>query len=177
MTTTIAIENAKKDCIKLHEGQTRKKTGEPYHVHPFSVAKTIKDMGYTEEMICAAYLHDVYEDCLHHFNDSLSEAFEYVSCKYGDKVAQLVYELTNRSNKEDGNRATRKAIDNAHLSTASAEAQTIKCADILDNTSEKSMDDNMRSYYIPEKIKQIEVLTKAHPDLLNMLRKRFNVKS
>lgn len=35
-------------------GQRRKYTGEPYHLHPAAVAKTVESVGGTEAMIAAA---------------------------------------------------------------------------------------------------------------------------
>ena len=43
-------------------GQMRKYTNDPYIVHPIRVATTVAKFGGTDEMIAAAYLHDVVED-------------------------------------------------------------------------------------------------------------------
>ncbi len=55
---TRAYELAK----KAHEGQKRV-SGEPYIIHPMSVAEILVDYGMDSESIAAAFLHDVVEDC------------------------------------------------------------------------------------------------------------------
>ena len=52
-----AIEFAK----KAHEGQKRK-TGEPYIIHPMAVMRTLMDWGMDEDTIIAGVLHDTVED-------------------------------------------------------------------------------------------------------------------
>jgi len=47
---------------KAHRGQKRK-SGEPYIVHPLYTAYYIADLGLGKNSICAALLHDVIEDC------------------------------------------------------------------------------------------------------------------
>lgn len=47
---------------RLHKGQTRKWTGEPYFNHCKEVAEITARMGGSPHAIAAAYLHDVIED-------------------------------------------------------------------------------------------------------------------
>jgi len=49
-------------------------------------------------------------------------------------VTELVEWLTDTSKASDGNRAIRKGIDRQRLSEASAEAQFVKLADMIDNS-------------------------------------------
>lgn len=46
-----------------HKGQ-RRKTGEPYILHPLSVARAVQRMGGLEVDVLAAIQHDVVEDCV-----------------------------------------------------------------------------------------------------------------
>ena len=46
---------------KAHDGQMRK-SGDPYFIHPVSVAHIIADMRLDPASVCAALLHDVVED-------------------------------------------------------------------------------------------------------------------
>ena len=50
-------------AVRAHEGQKRKYTGFPYITHPARVAGRVGILPVvTEEMVAAAYLHDVLED-------------------------------------------------------------------------------------------------------------------
>ena len=94
---------------KAHMGQVRKYTGEPYIVHPSAVAELLR-LNYkdtTEEMYMAALLHDTVEDT--------EATHEEIEKFFGKEVSDLVRGLTDISKPEDGNRATRKAIDRDHI--------------------------------------------------------------
>ena len=70
------------------------------------------------------------------------------------------------SKPEDGNRATRKAIDREHTAQAPAEAQTIKLADLISNSkSIMAHDPDFAVTYLAEKRLLLEVLTKGDPGL------------
>ena len=47
---------------EMHEGQMRL-SGEPYIMHPISVAEIVATLGLDTDSICAAFLHDTVEDC------------------------------------------------------------------------------------------------------------------
>ena len=55
------IEKAYLLANKVHKGQKRR-SGDPFIVHPLEVASIIHRIGGSENMICAALLHDVIED-------------------------------------------------------------------------------------------------------------------
>jgi len=109
-------------------GQRRKYTDEPYIVHPARVAVTVSKCGGTDDMISAAYLHDVVEDT--------GVSIEDIQDMFGPDVALIVDGLTDVSVPEDGNRAVRKAMDREHSAEATYEAQFVKCADIIDNAGD-----------------------------------------
>jgi GTP pyrophosphokinase len=75
-------------AYRLHEGQCRA-SGEPYILHPIAVAAILKDLGGSNAMIAAGFLHDVVEDtemsC-----DQIEELF-------GKEVRQLVEGVTKLS--------------------------------------------------------------------------------
>lgn len=97
-----------------HRGQTRKYTGRPYWLHCAVVAEIVKEVVDDEEVIAAAYLHDVVEDTTRTVLD--------VQREFGDRVAQLVSEVTDVSMPHHGNRATRKQLDLDHLAKASPDS-------------------------------------------------------
>ena len=57
----IAIKKAYEYAEDLHSGQYRQ-SGEPYIIHPLTVAYILSDMQADCDTICAALLHDVLED-------------------------------------------------------------------------------------------------------------------
>lgn len=138
-----------------HLGQTRKYTGDWYITHPIAVARMVRDVGGSEEMIAAAYLHDVVEDTKVSLDDIDDEC--------GRVVASYVSWMTDRSRSYDGNRETRKGIDRAILAMAPSEVQTIKVADLIDNTASiLAHDPKFAVTYIEEKRLLLGVLTRAN---------------
>jgi guanosine-3',5'-bis(diphosphate) 3'-pyrophosphohydrolase len=147
--------------------QLRKYTNEPYIVHPaevFSIVSTVP--GATPEMLAAAWLHDVVEDT--------GVTIEVIKQEFGQEVADLVGWLTDVSRPEQGNRATRKAIDRAHTAMAPAAAQTVKLADLISNTrSIVEHDPDFAKTYLAEKRLLLEVMTKGDPVLLAQAREQI----
>ena len=70
------------------------------------------------------------------------------------------------SDLEVGSRVERKAYSRARLASAPAWVQTIKCADLISNTSSIVLHDpKFAVTYLAEKRALLEVLTLAHPAL------------
>ncbi len=154
------VVDAKAFAILAHEsiGQKRKYTGEPYYVHPIAVCTIVETVTHDPIVRAAALLHDVVEDT--------PVTIELVRHQFGDKAADLVADLTDVSRPEDGNRAIRKALDRQHSALACADAQTIKLADLIDNSkSILKHDPKFARVYIKEKIELLKVLTKGNAQL------------
>lgn len=140
--------------------QRRKYTGQPYIDHPVRVARTVDQYSGVPESVAAAYLHDVVEDTP---VDIIT-----IYDVFGDQVGELVEALTDTTILEDGNRQTRCAINNRRLWSAPPEAQTIKCADILDNCRDIArFDPDFARVYLPEKLECLEGLAEANGKLRN----------
>lgn len=144
-------------AVRAHSQQTRKYTGEPYIVHPLNVAAMIAYY-YKDDtpryVLAAAVLHDVIEDT------GVTEV--YLRNHFDSRIVDLVVELTDICSYEDGNRATRKQIERERLFEASDWAQTIKCADLIDNTiSIKEYDKDFYKVYQKEARLLLEGMTKA----------------
>lgn len=108
-------------------GQVRRYFGDPYAAHLEGVVRWVRQAAdCTEEMVAAAWLHDVLEDVP-------TVTAEKLDTLFGPRVASLVQELTEVRRAGDGNRAARAAKQREHLARASSEAQTLKLADLLDN--------------------------------------------
>ena len=121
------IDRARQFASAAHRnvGQLRKYSGQPYEEHLRKVAEIVSRATDDAEMIAAAWLHDVVEDT--------PTTIEDVERAFGPGVRALVDALTDVSRPHHGNRAARKALDRAHLAGASARAQTVKLADLIDN--------------------------------------------
>lgn len=152
------VETAKNYACKEHAMQKRKYTGEPYSVHLAEVAAIVSSVTDDENIIAAAWLHDVLEDT----NVTPNELFT----EFGSVVTQLVYMVSDVSRPEDGNRAARKAIDHIHLARANADAQTIKLADLISNAKDIVKNDpKFAKVYLQEKRNLLGVLTKGDSSL------------
>jgi (p)ppGpp synthase/HD superfamily hydrolase len=142
-----------------HFGQSRKYTGEPYIVHPVAVAEIVRGVRHTSEMIAASYLHDVVEDC--------NIKLDVIDSIFGSEVKNLVDFLTDISMPWHGNRATRKRLDRERIAKAPPAAQTIKLADLIDNTqSIKERDPDFWKVYRLEKIALLDIIDRGDPKLM-----------
>lgn len=142
---------AKEFAARAHHGQARKYTGEPYIVHPAEVAELCASAGLPPEAVAAAWLHDVVEDCGVTHDEVLRE--------FGEQVAELVFFLTDKSKKSDGNRAARKAIDREHIARAPRLAKSVKAADIASNCKTiVAHDPDFAVVWLKEKALLLEVI-------------------
>ena len=84
-----------------HRG-VRRRSGEPYILHPIAVAQVCcEEMGMGSTTICAALLHDVVEDT-DYTRDDIANLF-------GEKIANIVEGVTKVSGGLLGNRASMQA--------------------------------------------------------------------
>ena len=82
------IDKAYRTALEAHEGQ-RRKSGEPYIVHPLCVGIILADLEMDKETIAAGLLHDVVEDTIMTNED--------IEREFGDDVAILVDGVTKMS--------------------------------------------------------------------------------
>ena len=152
------LKEALQFATDAHSGQVRKYTGLPYVTHVQEVASIVAEHGGSEAMQIAALLHDTVEDT--------PTTFEDIRSKFGDDVTHFVWFLTDVSRPEDGNRATRKAMDRAHVSRGPKEVQVIKLADMISNGKDiLTHDRSFAKVYIPELRALLDSLdlVKDHP--------------
>lgn len=150
---------------KSHDGQARKYTGEPYINHPVEVAQIVASVTDDCETICAAFLHDVIEDC------GVTEQ-QLTDAGLGFGISRMVVELSDVSVDADGNRAIRKAIDRAHTAKASNRAKTVKLADLISNS--KSIIQHGGKFadvYMAEKKLLLDVLVGGDDKLMSECKK------
>ncbi|MGQ7248974.1 HD domain-containing protein [Halomonas sp. V046] len=142
-------------------GQRRKYTGEPYWHHPAVVAALVQAApSATEEMVAAAHLHDVVEDTEVTHDD--------IAREFGAVVAAHVVDLTDQFTDPGlGNRAHRKALERGRLASIAAGSQTIKYADLIDNTSSITRHDpGFARVYMAEKAELLAVMRDGDAALL-----------
>ena len=147
------ISRAKAYATLAHKriDQRRKYSNQPYQVHLEAVASIVATVSDDEEMIAAAWLHDVVEDTPATLGDLQKE--------FGDSIAKLVEHLTDISRPGDGNRAKRKEIDRLHSAQGSESAKTIKLADLIDNCRDITQHDpRFASVYLHEMSALLDVL-------------------
>jgi (p)ppGpp synthase/HD superfamily hydrolase len=147
-------------ACQVHASQRRKYTNNPYADHLAEVAGIISTVDNSPETIATAWLHDCRED--------QGVTGEEIEAKFGMRVAVGVSLL---SDLETGNRAERKAASRERLASAPDWVQTIKCADLISNTSSIVMHDpKFAKVYLEEKRLLLDVMTKADPRLLDIAR-------
>lgn len=150
-------------ATRMHAGQQRKYTGEPYVLHCLEVARIVAEAGGTPAMIAAALLHDVVEDT--------PASIEDVADRFGPDIALAVAWMTDVSRPEDGNRAVRKALDRDHLAQAPAAIKSVKLADVISNTrSIVDHGDGFARTYLREISLLLDVLTEGDPALWQQAR-------
>ncbi len=95
------IERAFRFAKEAHRG-VRRRSGEPYILHPIAVAKiVISELGLGSTSICAAFLHDVVEDTEFTLDD--------IRNAFGPKIAEIVDGLTKISGGIFGDRSSMQA--------------------------------------------------------------------
>ncbi|MFP3834597.1 HD domain-containing protein [Chryseobacterium sp. SIMBA_028] len=124
---------------QAHGCQTRKYTSERYIVHPLRVMEICHS--YTDKLsiLAAAVLHDVIEDTPLSKDDISQFLGSVMNNNDRNLTVQLVVELTDVYTKKDFptfNRYKRKKLELERLREISTQAQTIKYADIIDNSIE-----------------------------------------
>lgn len=160
---------------EAHKDQVRKYTGNPYTDHLAEVAGIVATATHfdgvssAECLIATAWLHDVVEDCgyeermLHEAIDPSMEAYPW------SDVDQIIRGVMWLSDLEEGNRATRKRLSRERLAAAPGWVQTIKCADLISNTSSiVKHDPDFAKVYLEEKRLLLDVMTKADRRLWNI---------
>ncbi len=122
------IERAYRFAREAHKG-VRRRSGEPYILHPIAVARIAsREIGLGSTSICAALLHDVVEDTDYTVED--------IEQHFGPKIAQLVEGLTKISGGIFGDKASLQAENFRKLLLTMSEdirVVLIKMADRLHN--------------------------------------------
>ena len=122
------ITSAFEFANQAHKG-IRRRSGEPYIMHPLAVARiVVKEIGLGSTSICAALLHDVVEDTDYTVED--------IESRFGPKIASIVDGLTKIAGGVFGQQASLQAENFRKLLLTMSEdvrVVLIKIADRLHN--------------------------------------------
>lgn len=95
------LERAYRRAVTQHATQ-RRKSGEPYIIHPLAVAQILADLGMGPLVVAAGLLHDTVEDTDYTLDECRAE--------FGDTVTGLVDGVTKLSKMEYGDSAQAETI-------------------------------------------------------------------
>lgn len=127
---------------QAHGHQKRRYSDEPYIAHPVRVKNACAEYTRDIPVLAAALLHDVLEDT--EVTEGSLQSFLYgiMDSKPAAQTLNLVKELTDVYTKDrfpQWNRRKRKQKERERIRNTSADAQTIKYADIIDNCNETAL--------------------------------------
>lgn len=152
-----------------HGEQLRKYAPDRYMVHPKRVMERLRS--YTDDItiLAAALLHDVIEDTPVTAPEIKDFLLNHMSHEQAERTVNLVVELSDVYVKADYphlNRRTRKSRELDRLIKTSADSQTIKYSDILDNALEiADQDPSFANVYLNEVSLILRKLDKGNQDL------------
>ena len=149
-----------------HNGQKRDE-GTPYITHPIRVANILMDevSSMKSEMICAALLHDVIEDC----NITMKE----LKNNFNDVIAHMVKLLT-----KDPSIENHKRVYYENIMHASDQVRLLKVCDRLDNLRSLRFNSNkakMRRYISETEKKYVSMAEVTNNYLFRELKQELTV--
>jgi guanosine-3',5'-bis(diphosphate) 3'-pyrophosphohydrolase len=160
------LQQVQEFATRAHGTQRRKFEDAPYYVHLVRVMELCETVTKDMPILAAALLHDTLEDTpvtSRELNEFLQSVMSDSDAK---RTHQLVTELTDvyiKARYPQWNRSRRKQQEVIRLSGVSAEAQTIKYADIIDNSrSFAGNDDEFAGVYLKEAKTLLNAMTKGN---------------
>lgn len=141
---------------EAHKGQIRKFINKPYFgAHVVKVNGIVKQYTTDEDLLCAALLHDVIEDC---FEDS-EVGYHIIEEEFGKRVADIVMELTSSKEDIDDNYNSKADYLIVKMIHMSDDALIIKLSDRLQNISDAfTASERFRTKYFQETVQIMDEL-------------------
>jgi (p)ppGpp synthase/HD superfamily hydrolase len=169
MEKDIVLYQVQNYARQAHGSQRRKFADEPYIEHPIRVMKTCSTVTREETVLAAALLHDVLEDTPVTRDEMRGFLLSVMPADAAERTLLLVVELTDVYTHQaypKWNRRVRKEKEYARMAAISANAQTIKYADIIDNAKDiiGSGDDFSRKFLL-ECRTNLRTMNKGHAGL------------
>ena len=141
---------------EAHKGQVRKFINKPYFgAHVVKVNGIVKQYTTDEDLLCAALLHDVIEDC---FEDP-EVGYHIIEEEFGKRVADIVMELTSSKEDIDDNYNSKADYLIVKMIHMSDDALIIKLSDRLQNISDAfTASERFRTKYFQETVQIMDEL-------------------
>jgi len=136
------IKKAFDFSAKAHEGQKRK-SGEPYLIHPLEVAKLLTQLKMDDASIIAAILHDTIED-----TDVTKDEIEK---KFGKEIAEIVDGVTKISKIKFTTQEERQAENYRKMILAMSKDIRVIMVKLADRLN------NMRTLQFMPEVKQVKI--------------------
>lgn len=136
------IDKAIEFSSKAHEGQKRK-SGEPYLIHPLEVAKILTQLKMDNNSIMAAILHDTIEDT--------SVTKEDIAKSFGEDVAEIVDGVTKISKIQFSSQEDRQAENYRKMILAMSKDIRVIMVKLADRLN------NMRTLQFMPEVKQVRI--------------------
>lgn len=163
------LEKIKDFADRAHGKQTRRYSADRYIVHPVRVMEICRQHTHDLAILAAAILHDVLEDTDVKKDEIDNFLREIMEPSQAQRTLKFVVELTDvyvKKNYPEWNRRKRKNKEADRLEKVSPEAQTIKYADIIDNSGEiASHDPDFAQQYLEEATVLLDKMTKGNKKL------------
>ncbi|MEO7924844.1 MAG: HD domain-containing protein [Chitinophagaceae bacterium] len=163
------LEQVRDFADKAHGEQRRKYTPDRYIVHPARVMETCKKYSNALPVLAAALLHDVLEDTPVTKEEMQEFLLSIMNKEEATQTLELVIELTDVYTKTAYPKLTRqqrKIKEYGRMEKVSAAAQTIKYADIMDNSKEIVVhDSDFAPVYLHECKTLLEKMSKGNKAL------------
>jgi guanosine-3',5'-bis(diphosphate) 3'-pyrophosphohydrolase len=163
------LEKIRDFADQAHGGQLRKYSPDRYIVHPVRVMERCAAHGASRAQLAAALLHDVLEDTMVTEEDLLRFLRSVMEEAEALETLDLVIALTDVYTKAaypQWKRRRRKEEETERMRQIAPEAQTIKYADIIDNTADITENDPGFAFkYLRECRQLLRVMTEGDPAL------------
>lgn len=171
------LEAVKKFASTAHAKQTRRYSDDPYIVHPIRVMERCSQVTNEPAVLAAALLHDVLEDTAVTQHELAEFLHAHTDAQTATQTLLYVEELTDifiKSTHPRFNRKQRKIKEAERLSRVSKQAQTIKYADIIDNTDVALHEPDFAVVYLKEALHLLAVMTNGEHDLRQQAIEKVN---
>ena len=135
----VSLQKIREFADEAHGKQQRKYAPERYIVHPVRVMELCQKHTSQLPVLAAALLHDVLEDTPVTKEKLARFLSTVMTHEEAGETLRLVVELTDVYTKQRHprlNRKKRKAKESLRIEKTSADSQTVRYADIIDNCSE-----------------------------------------